>query len=225
MLSSTLLNILSKFSAKEIKEFGEFVNSPFFNKNENVVKLYNYVKKFHPGFNDKKLEKEYIYHRIFSKGKYNDGFMRTAIYNLGKLTEDFLAYVNFAKDEMDRGINLLKELNERKLEKVFLKYYSEIEVDLDKTVYHGAEYFYKKYQLQNEMEIYMDWSKFKHKDFKSYTKNISSFINDELTSFYLIRALNHYRFVLDRSIYEQMEVNYEFIDHIMSYLLTRDNHF
>jgi hypothetical protein len=225
MLSSTLLNILSKFSAREIKEFGEFVNSPFFNKNENVIKLYNYIKKFHPEFNDKKLEKQYIYKRIFSKGKYNDGFMRTVIYNLGKLTEDFLAYVNFSKDEMDRGINLLKELNERKLEKVFLKYYSEIEGEIDKTEYHGHDYFYKKFQLQNEMEIYMDWSKFKHKDFKSYTKNISSFINDELTSFYLIRALNHYRFVLDRSTYEHMEVNYEFIDHIMSYLLTRDNHF
>src|SRR5688572_19117476 len=111
MLNTTLLNIIGKFTSKEIKEFGEFIISPFFNKNENVIKLYTYIKKFYPEFNDKKLEKEYVYKKVFSKGEYNDGFMRTAMYNLGKLAEDFLAYTNFNKNELNRGINLLEELN------------------------------------------------------------------------------------------------------------------
>ncbi len=225
MISSTLLSILSKFSQKEFKEFGEFIISPFFNKNDNVVTFYNYLRKFYPDFKDKKLEKEDVYRKIFDKGKYNDGFMRTVIFNMVKLAEDYLVYINFTKDKLNRGIGLLEELNERKLEKAFLKYYSEIEKEITSISYQGPEYFYKKYQLENQMETYLDWSKFKNKNFKNYSKKTSSYVNDELTSYYLTKALNHYRFMLDKAKYEQIEYNFDFIDHILNYLTTKDNYF
>jgi hypothetical protein len=225
MISATLLSILGKFTVKEYKDFGEFVKSPFFNKSENVKKLYNYLKKFHPEFSDKKLDKKYVYKKVFSKGAYNDGYMRTVIHNLGKLAEDFLIYLNSTKDELNRGIRLLEELNERKLEKVFLKYYSEIEEYLEETTYHGSDYYFKRYQLQNQMEIYMDWSKFKHKDYKNYTDKTITYVNDELTSYYLTKVLNHFRFILDKANYQQFEYNYEFMDHVLSFLVARDNHY
>jgi hypothetical protein len=225
MISATLLGILSKFSPKEFKEFGEFVKSPFFNKNIHVKHLYDYLKKFYPDFNDKRLDKVVVFENIFEGKKYNDGFLRTVIYNIGKLAEDYLAYVNFRKDDLNRGINLLKELNERKLEKVFLKYYSEIEEDIDSLKYQNPDFFFKKYELQNQKEIYMDWSKFKQKDFKNYTTNTLTFIDDELTSYYLSKALNHYRFMLDKNLYEQVEYNFDFIEHIMEFLLKKDKYF
>jgi len=225
MISTTLLGMLSKFSQKEFKEFGEFVKSPFFNKNVHVKHLYEYLKKFYPEFKDKKLDKDVVFENLFEGKKYNDGFLRTVIYNLGKLAEDYLAYVNFRKDDLNRGLNLLKELNERKLEKVFLKYYTEIEEDINSITFHDPDYFFKKYELQNQKEIYMDWTKFKQKDFKNYTTNTVSYIDDELTSYYISKALNHYRFMLDKSMYEQIEHNYDFIEHIMEYLLTKDNYF
>ena len=225
MISATLLGILSKFTPKEFKEFGEFVKSPFFNKNIHVKHLYDYLKKFYPEFKDKKLDKEVVFENLFEGKKYNDGFLRTVIYNLGKLAEDYLAYVNFRKDDLNRGINLLKELNKRKLEKVFLKYYSEIEEDINSVTYHDADYYFRKYELQNQKDIYMDWSKFKQKHFKNYTTNTATYVEDELTSFYLVKALNHYRFMLDKSMYEQIEHNNGFIEHIMDYLLNKDNYF
>lgn len=225
MISATLLGMLGKFTAKEFREFSEFVKSPFFNKNIHVKHLYDYLKKFYPEFKDPKLDKEVVYENLFPGKKYNDGFLRTVIYNMGKLAEDYLAYVNFRKDDLNRGINLLKELNERKLEKVFLKYYSEIEEDIDGLTYRNPDYFFKKYELQNQLEEYMDWSKFKNKDFKNYTKNTISYIDDDLTSFYLSKALNHYRFMLDKNMYEQLDNNYDFIEHIMDFLLNKDKYF
>lgn len=222
MISGTLLGILGKFNPKEFKEFGEFVKSPFFNKNIHVKHLYDYLKKFYPDFKDKKLDKEVVFKNLFGGKKYNDGFLRTVIYNLGKLAEDYLAYINFRKDDLNRGLNLLKELNERKLEKVFLRYYSEIEEDINNVLYHDPEYFLKKYELYNQREIYMDWSKFKQKNFKNYTLNTVTYIDDELTSYYLSKALNHYRFMLDKNMYEQVEHNYDFIEHIMEYLMKKD---
>ena len=225
MISSTLLGILSKFSVKEFKEFGEFVKSPFFNKNIHVKHLYEYLKKFYPEFKDKNLDKQIVFEKLFGDKEYNDGFLRKVIYNLGQLAEDYLAYINFRKDDLNRGLNLLKELNERKLEKVFLKYYNEIEEDINSITFHDPDYFFKKYELQNQKEIYMDWTKFKQKDFKNYTTNTVTYIDDELTSYYLSKALNHYRFMLDKNMYEQIEHNFDFIEHIMDYLLTKDNYF
>jgi len=225
MISNTLLGMLSKFNPREFKEFGEFVKSPFFNKNIHVKQLYEYLKKFYPDFKDKRLDKEIVFKSLFDGKKYNDGFLRTVIYNLGKLAEDYLAYINFRKDDLNRGLNLLKELNERKLEKVFLKYYNEIEEDINAITFHDPEYFFKKYELQNQKEIYMDWTKFKQKDFKNYTTNTITYIDDELTSYYLSKALNHYRFMLDKNMYEQIEQNYDFIEHIMDYLLNKDTYF
>lgn len=225
MISATLLGILSKFSAKEFKEFGEFVRSPFFNKNMHVKRLYDYLRKFYPEFKDNKLNKDIVFSTLFPDKPYNDGFLRTVIYNLGKLAEDFLAYVNFRKDDLNRGLNLLKELNERKLEKVFLKYYSEIEEDIMNIQYHDSDYYLKKYELQQQKEIYMDWSKYKQKDFKNYTPNTVTYIDDELTSFYLTKALNHYRFMLDKNMYEQIEYNFDFIDYIFDFLMNKDKYF
>ena len=54
----------------------------------------------------------------------------------------------------------------------------------------------------------MDWSKFKQKDFKNYTTNTVSYIDDELTSYYLSKALDHYRFMLDKNMYEHLEYNF-----------------
>jgi hypothetical protein len=217
--------MLCKFSLKEYKEFGEFVRSPFFNKNENVIHLYEYLKKFYPEFTGPKLDKEFVYSKLFKGKSYNDGFMRTVTFNLGKLAEDYLAYINFRKDDLERGISLLKELNERKLEKVFLKYYSEIEEDIDAIQYHGADYFFKKFELEEQKETYLDWSKFKQKDFKNYSEKTVSYIDDELTSFYLAKMLNHYRFMLDKEQYEQINIENPLTDHILKFLVEKDEHF
>ena len=67
MHKSNLIELLNVFTPKEFKELGEFVNSPFFNKNENVIKLYNYNKKYFPDLENVNLKKrkvsprEYVY--------------------------------------------------------------------------------------------------------------------------------------------------------------------
>jgi hypothetical protein len=225
MINSTLLNILSKFTPNEIKEFSEFVSSPFFNKNENIVNLYNHIKKYYPDFKDKKLEKEYVYEKLYSKSKYNDGFMRTVIFNLGKLAEDYLAYVNFSKNGHNRGINLLEELNDRKLEKVFLKYYSQIEKEVNKTTVKDSAYFYKKVRLDNLMHTYSNWRRFKAKNLKDFE---DSRLFDEIRNqayHFLSSVFMNYRFLLVKKEFEQIEFNFELIDALINFLTTKENEY
>ena len=92
MIKSNLIDLLRKLSTEELKEFGEYVRSPFFNKNQSTIKLLDYIRKYAPDFNDKKLGKELVYQKLFPGMKYNDGFTRTIMFNLAKLTEDYLTY-------------------------------------------------------------------------------------------------------------------------------------
>ncbi len=225
MNNSSVLNILRKFTAKEIKEFGEFASSPFFNKNKNVVKLYIYVKKYYPEFYDKKLEKELVYNKVFSKGKYNDGFMRTVIHQLVNLAEDYLAYVNFTKDKISKNINLLDELNERKLEKVFLKHYSDVEKEVDKTVVKDSEHFFRKIKLNNLMHVYSNWSRFKTKNLKDFEDHRLFEEIRNLTYYYLSSVLKNYRFLLVKQEFEQIEFDFEVVDTIIDFLKNTENEY
>lgn len=63
MKNNNLIQILKTFDAKEIKELGEFVRSEFFNRNQNVIKLYSYLAKCHPDYAAKKVSKEEILKR------------------------------------------------------------------------------------------------------------------------------------------------------------------
>jgi hypothetical protein len=87
MRRSFITELLQKFTPKQLKEFGEFVHSPFFNKNESVVSLFDYLRLNHPEFKPEKIEKEYIYKKLYSASVYNDSFMRMVIFKLTSLAE------------------------------------------------------------------------------------------------------------------------------------------
>lgn len=222
MLNSNLLELLAKFTPVEIKEFSEFVSSPFFNKNENVVKLFSYVKKYFPDFDGRKLEKEYVFSRIFGKEKYNDGYMRTLMFRLQKLAEEYLSYINYKKKDGKLKINLLDELNDRKLEKAFLKTLSEQEKEFDESDYKGYDYFHYKAQLEQLKLEYYNWRRYKSKDFKDYTDESLFNSIDYINRAFLIRVLSKYTFVIAKSQFHKIEFDLKFLDFIVDYLENED---
>ena len=95
MIKSNLVELLRSFSLHEIKEFGEYVHSPFFNKNQSVMKLYDYIRKQYPEFRSEKLKKEFVFNALFPRAEYNDGFMRTLIFLLTQNAEQYLSHINY----------------------------------------------------------------------------------------------------------------------------------
>jgi hypothetical protein len=218
MINSSFIIMLNKFSPKEIREFSDFLASPFFNKNKNLAKFYNYIKKFYPDFNNKKLEKKYIYRKLFSKRKYNDGFMRTIIFNMGKLAEDYLAYVNFSRNTDNGNINLLNELNNRKLDKLFLKCYKETESKINKSNLRSKDYFHKKYLAGELMHLYYNWRRYKLKDFKDYEADLVTGKIKNSTLSYMLAVLKDYRVLLWKMESEKIDVNTDFLDILLDFI-------
>jgi len=196
MNKSILIELLSKFNPKEIREFGEFVHSPFFNKNEGVTKLYDYLKSQYPGFDETCIEKKYIYAKIFPNVEYNDGFMRTLMFNLCSLAENYLSYIRYKSDYFVDKKNLLFELNNRELDRMFLKNLKAVSKKLADEPVKDADYYYNFYSIEYEHLYYLGRTNLDKIEKIVPKSNVGDMFN-HITYFYLIHAMNHYTYFLN----------------------------
>ncbi|MBE2218676.1 MAG: hypothetical protein IAE90_10755 [Ignavibacteria bacterium] len=217
MNRSSLIDAFKTFSPKEIKEFGEFVTSPFFNKNVNVVRLFEQIRKCYPAFEAGKIEKEKVFSRIFPGKPYKDSTLRLLMYYLYELVEKFIAYNRFTSDDLRFQSILLEELHERRLYKDFEKTVETAYKQLDEqTTRDGSYYMYRymfaEHKLSYLAELYLG------KYEKYLTSENLHLFSDNITHYYLISVLKYYAITLntnylynvkaDTSVFEQMLKNF-----------------
>lgn len=163
MENSLLLTLLNSFEPNELKNFRSFLISPYFNKNKNVIKLFDYLTKM------KKSEflpvtNEEIHINIFKEEKFNNENTKTIIYLLTRLCEKFLVIKSFEEDETEYNRRLLKIFDKKGLDKHFKIHQKRIEKKLPEvkrieinTLYSDAEFektlieFCTKRNLEKEM--------------------------------------------------------------------------
>jgi cytochrome c-type biogenesis protein CcmE len=199
MYTSNLLEIFKSFSQKEMKEFEEFVSSPYYNKNKNVIQLFNILKVEYPKFDKNSLHKEELYKKIYKGSKYNDATMRTLMFYLQEVAEKFLAVKNFENNHFASRSHLLLELNERDLDKLFAKDYKLISKEFDKIKKRGVDFYYYKFVVDfenayNQNKIHYD------RDEKYLNKFNLNEIFGNLTAFYILRIYRHYLYSLNMSM-------------------------
>lgn len=218
MVKSSLLEILKTFSLKEYRDFGEYINSPFFNKNEAVVKLYDYIRLDFPDMNSDKFEKEKVFGEIFPKVEYNDGFMRTIMFNLTQLAEDFLAYNNYKNRGVYESLHLINELNNRLLDKHVMKSIKSASEKVNKYEHEDESYFLDMFMLDKEKNRLYDRTKkiLNKKDINEHDLLSES---ENLIRFFLIHILKRYRYLLNRQNVMNVSFEFEFVDEIVEYLL------
>src|SRR5258706_4791574 len=124
MQNYKIIDVLKSFNKKELKKFGEFVSSPYYNKNRNVIKLLDILEKYYPDFSSKKLEIEEISGKVFSKDKYDYHKINNIVSDLYKLSEKFLTVINFSKKEFAENKFLLSELRQRNLNNLYEQKYN-----------------------------------------------------------------------------------------------------
>lgn len=111
MNKSSLMTLLRIFNKRQLKEFSDFVRSPFFNKNISVIKLFDYIKSLYPGYDQIKLEKEYAYKAALGKSEYHPVFMRVLMSKLHILAEDYLIHRSLQEDRTGRQNYLIERLS------------------------------------------------------------------------------------------------------------------
>jgi len=112
MQNSTLIRLLKNLDKKSFRALGDFVCSPFFNKEKSVLHLFEYIKSAHPDFQEAKLERSKALKKLYPSGtpmqRLNDDMSQ-----LTKLCRKFLAHGQLEKNSLLEKSLLLEAYRHR----------------------------------------------------------------------------------------------------------------
>jgi len=212
MHDTRLIKILRTLDADEFKNFGKFLNSPYFSTGRDLTSLYKELKKFFPAFSGNGLEKEKIFSRL-GKGKYNEQLMRIMISDMYRMAVEYLRILAVNESPVKSKIHLSDEAIKRGL---FFLAEQSIN-DAEELVTKGgidADYFYNRFEIENQ--------KTDHNFFSGETVfkgNMEMKASEcSLFHFLMLTANNLHNFYSTKS-----NVNTEYSDYIIMHMLNNSS--
>ena len=150
MTSSPLFDIFKHLTKQDRFALKDFVRSPFHNKREDVVLLFDYIDKHFTDLSPEHREgvgdgqfwgKERVYKAIFPEKKtYDDKAMRYTMSFLLKCIRQYLICNELKNNELDGEMKLNRALRQRTADKAYQKNLSESYQSLETQPLRNAEF-------------------------------------------------------------------------------------
>lgn len=212
MENTKLIKLLKSLSKSEIFRFRDFVSSPYYNKNQNVIKLCEKILNFYPGFDPDECNEENIFRQMFGKEKYNYFKIKNIISDLYQLSSLFLKLTSVEKKGIENEIALLNELHERKLDSLYLfkekqinKYFKDVPVK--------DEFFYQAYyQLARVNTSHVKFIK------TGYSFDLIQKEFDNYVQYTLIVLLRNYAKMLTNKNHGNIQFDMKMFDQVWDYI-------
>ena len=115
MYNSKLYAILEHFDKYEQNRCRKYIQSPYFNRSEELVKLFEILVSAINGDNGVNLEKAYLWKKIQPQKKYDDVRFRKFCSDLLKLIEGYLAQQSYEKNKLDNATHLMASISKKKV--------------------------------------------------------------------------------------------------------------
>lgn len=148
MKNSQLIRILTALDKKECRELRKWLQSPYHNQREDVVALYDYLLQGNHLHEDKFLEKERIFRKIFPNTAYRDDQLRQTIHFTLKAVEEYLVYQQFKKDEQTSKLMLARQLGDRGLYDPQERCLRQIAKSQERSTPRNERFFRNEYRYQ-----------------------------------------------------------------------------
>lgn len=181
MQYSDLFNLFFSLSEEEHREAKKFLRSPYFNKREDVVLLFDYLllqkEKKKP---DWSRENAYLY--ATKESKFDEAKMRHLMSYLMQLLLRFLSIQYYEKDSNQVELNLYKALKNKNLEKKSNQIFTDRTKTLEHEVLRNKHYHFQKFQWLSEQ---FDEAMKKRRTGDLQLENMT----EEFTKYYLSEAL------------------------------------
>lgn len=128
MKNAKLIDLLKSFTKEEIKELAEFVIHAKAKDNTYSQRLFSYLFKYHPLYEEKFIQKERVFKKLILGKKYDENKLSKIMSELTKLIEEYIITKQSKSNILSNKIQLLSFYNERNLE----KHYKQIEKETEK---------------------------------------------------------------------------------------------
>lgn len=144
---------LETLTVYELNRFKKFINSPYFNVNQSLIRLFElYNSEIRAeDSTDIELTKEDVWIHIFQGENYNDTRLRKISSDFLRLLEQFLAQEQFENNPLHRANYLLKALSEKQIEKLYKGSISTARRLSNQQLERTASYYYYQYQIEKNL--------------------------------------------------------------------------
>lgn len=192
MMASKLMDAVRALEGPDFGALRRFVASPYFNENEELSRLLDYILQFGPDFEGQGLAKGNAFRSLFPGQAYNDKHIRYLMSGLNKLVEQFLAIERYQQRKTPFRLDLLEITSGRGMEKAYRQSQKQLIRLLEAEPYRGGEFFYHR----------MRWAEIEERHFqlqrlRKYDESIQ-FASDCLDRFYFLQKLKYACIMLDR---------------------------
>ena len=137
MRQSKLVDLLRTFSTRQLTRLEEYLASPYFNKNEDLLGFFRLLKPFAPGFSSDELDKAVF----LRKQKMDTRKLAYWMSDLLKLVEGFLTAETLLGDPQVTSRALLENYFEKELPKHYKAVLDKAERELREFPFRDTGYF------------------------------------------------------------------------------------
>lgn len=196
-----IIALLSSFQPAEMRDFRDFVDSPYFNRKEELGRLLEALNETVLAREEDAVSKEEIYARLFPDAPYDDKHFRYLTSDLAKLAERFLVLQHYETDDSRREIDLLQCYVERNLEKGYARQKRSAEQALAEAPIAQTERYHRR-MLLSEIEE----NRFVRQLKRTYNPHVEK-ASRQLDQYYFAKKLHLSCAMLDRQAF--IQGNYE----------------
>lgn len=218
MEKSKLITLLRTFDPAELKQFSDFVASPYFNTNEDLIRFWEYLVRWAPEFPKGKIKKEKVFKAIYPDQSFDAKQMGYLMNYLLKLGERFLGMQHYEQKDQLEQYHILKEFSNRGLNKHFNFLFKKASSTLEEPGKENTENTYYRYlmsELASDHAIHL-----RSKSFDRYFQQAS----DHLDEFYFVNKLKFSCEMLNRQKILSSDYQLHFSEEVKDYLLEQKRH-
>lgn len=183
MYRNKLIRLLQTFSRKEMTRLKEFVESPYFNKHEDVRRLVGHLSDLFPDFNEDNCDRKTLFRFLFPGQPHNQNKLAVIFTYTQRLAEQFLVHEWREGDAIGRQLFLLRHLRHREHYSLYEKELRRMHRQVKGIPVGDPHYFYWQYRYAEEADAYFDQIERRQKDWSIQKKH------NNLDFFYLAEKL------------------------------------
>lgn len=212
MQSTKVFTILQYFNKYELNNLKKFVYSPYFNVNEDLMKLYDLYHEMREKSNLHPSKEEAWYLIVGEDKPYDDVRFRKYNSDLLKLVEGYLAQKVYEENPIRQANHLIEAVSRRKMLRLYNTVMSSARRLSDRQLYKSAHFYYYQYQIEkNYYEILIHGQ-------KRLDKTNVEYIVENLDRFYLAEKLRYYCSVLTTKYIHSHEYQLLFLNEIVGHV-------
>lgn len=219
MLESKLLKNIKKLDSKTKERFKTFVTSPYFNQHKKTIELLNYLYKHMNTKRPERLNREYVFKKLFPNQAYSEQILFNVMSSLKKLYHRFLAQQRFEEQAFQED-NYLLEACFLKHEFDLLKNRSKkLDKQLDQFPFSNQEYYYAKFQQLKTMAYYNSLFEDRGKS------NLFQLLNDNLDRYYIVEKLRHSCELASHMLLMNVQFDFGLLDEVLRFYESNSERF